>query len=131
MIKFTIKGNPITKKNSQRLVSVRGRVIPIPSKQYKAYEGEFIYQCMELGLFNKNLSTRLNIACVYYMQTKRKVDLTNLLSATMDCLVSAKVIEDDNCNIACTHDGSYVNYDKDNPRVDIVITELGRLNEQV
>jgi hypothetical protein len=40
----------------------------------------------------------------------------------MDCLVSAGVIEDDNCKIAASHDGSYVDYDKENPRVEIVIT---------
>lgn len=58
------------------------------------------------------------------MKTKRKVDLTNLLSGTMDCLVAAGVIEDDNCKIAYSHDGSYVCYDKENPRVEIEITEI-------
>ena len=96
----------------------------IPSKQYKAYESDFTAQCIDLGVCNKNLSKRLNIACVYYMKTRRKIDLTNLLSATMDCLVKAKVIEDDNCKIAYSHDGSRVFYDKYNPRVEITITEV-------
>lgn len=128
-MKIVIKGNPITKKNSMRLVNVRGRVMPIPSVQYKAYEKSFIAQCIDNKMFNKNISTTLNIACVYFMQTKRKVDLTNLLSATMDCLVSAKTIQDDNCSIAYSHDGSYVCYDKNNPRVEITFTELGGTNE--
>lgn len=96
----------------------------IPSKQYRAYERDFITQCIKLGVNDKKLSKRLNIACIYYMQTRRKVDLTNLLSATMDCLVKAKVIEDDNCKIAYSHDSSRVYYDKDNPRVEIIISEV-------
>lgn len=96
----------------------------IPSKQYKAYESDFVAQCIDLGVYGENLSKRLNIACVYYMKTRRITDLTNLLSATMDCLVKAKVIQDDNYKIAYSHDGSRVFYDKYNPRVEITITEV-------
>lgn len=114
--RIIIFGNPIIKAGNRHML--------IPSKQYKAYERDFVSQCIKIGVSNKKLSKRLNIACVYYMKTKRKVDLTNLLSATMDCLAKAKVIEDDNCNIACSHDGSRVFYDKDNPRVEIKISEV-------
>ena len=34
----TIKGDPRTKKNSQRIIRAGSRYIPIPSKQYKDYE---------------------------------------------------------------------------------------------
>lgn len=121
--KFTIYGNPVTKKNSSRIVMAGNRPRLLPSEAYSAYELNFKAECMVRGLWNKRLSRPLNIACVYYMQTRRKVDLTNLLSATMDCLVAAKVIEDDNCNIAASHDGSKVLYDKDIPRVEIEIRE--------
>lgn len=123
MLKFTILGEPRTKKNSGRIIMAGGRPRLIPSKYYVEYEQSFITQCMINYMKGKCLSQRLNIACVYYMKTHRKVDLTNLLSATMDCLVSANVIEDDNCNIACSHDGSYVDYDKEKPRVEITITD--------
>ena len=122
--KFTIYGNPVTKKNHSRIVFRGNKPKLLPSEQYSAYETNFKAECMIRGLWNKMLSERLNIACVYYMQTHRKVDLTNLLSATMDCLVTARVIEDDNCNIAYSHDGSCVKYDKNNPRVEITIKEV-------
>ena len=118
-MKITIEGNPITKKNSMQIVRFGNRPAIIPSKQYKAYEKEFIAQCMEQGFWNKGLNDEYNIGCKYYMKTRRRVDLTNLLSATMDCLVAAKVIEDDNCKIAVSHDGSRVYYDKEHPRVEI------------
>jgi len=63
------------------------------------------------------------VQCVYYMKTRRKVDLPNLLNATDDILVKAGVVADDNCTIVATHDGSRVDYDKENPRVDITITK--------
>lgn len=124
MMMITINGNPITKKNHSQIIKVGNRHMLVPSKQYKAYESDFVAQCIKLGVYGKNASKRLNIACVYYMKTRRKVDLTNLLSATMDCLVKAKVIEDDNCKIAYSHDGSRVFYDKENPRVEITIIEV-------
>ena len=39
MYKTTVKGKPITKKNSMRIVSNRktGKPFPIPSKAYEAY----------------------------------------------------------------------------------------------
>ena len=54
MITFTIKGQPITKKNSQRMVSVHSRetgkqrMIPMPSKQYELYKQDFAWQMKSL-----------------------------------------------------------------------------------
>ena len=58
------------------------------------------------------------------MATRRKVDLVNLLEATCDILVHTGVLEDDNSRIVTGHDGSEVRYDKENPRVEIEISEV-------
>ena len=121
-IKFIVPGNPITKKNSQRICKTKnGRSFIMPSKNYVDYENNF---CIFASRYKKKIDYPINIKCVYYMQTRRKVDLTNLLSATMDCLVSSGVIVDDNRNIAGANDGSRVFYDKENPRVEITISDL-------
>ena len=52
------------------------------------------------------------------------MDLINLLEATMDILVDAGILEDDNSNIVGGHDGSRVLYDKENPRADVYISPL-------
>lgn len=52
------------------------------------------------------------------------MDLVNLLEATCDILVHYRVLEDDNSKIVVSHDGSRVLYDKENPRVEIWITEV-------
>ena len=119
-IKITIPIQPRTKKNSQRIVIVRNRPMILPSKLYKDYE-------KECGLYLPKIDTikdRVEITCLYFMQTRRKVDLTNLLEATDDMLVHHKIIEDDNYNVIASHDGSRVFYDKENPRTEITIRKI-------
>lgn len=70
------------------------------------------------------ISACVNVRCVYYMKTARRVDLANLIEATTDILVKAHVLEDDNSKIVAAHDGSRVDYDKQNPRVEIWIEEM-------
>lgn len=124
-INIIIQGNPITKKNHSQIIRNKktGKTMLIPSKQYNNYLPVFVKECMAQHVYQKHINTPINIKCLYYMKTKRKVDLTNLLSATCDLLMSAGVIEDDNCTIVISHDGSRVFYDKDNPRVEIEITD--------
>lgn len=122
--KFTIYGEPRTKKNSMQIIKMGNRYSLTQNKKYKDYEKEFSYQVLGLGLGNLKYSQQLEISCRYYRKTKRRVDLTNLLGCTDDCLVKSGVIEDDNFNILVSHDGSRVFVDKENPRVEIEIKEF-------
>lgn len=70
------------------------------------------------------ISARVNVRCVYYMKTARRVDLANLIEATTDILVKAHVLEDDNSKIVAAHDGSRVELDRKTPRVEIEIEEM-------
>lgn len=123
MISLTILGKPITKKNSMRMVTNKktGRVFPIPSKQFVAYQKLFLSQVRRPQI---TIDQPVNVQAVYYMPTRHRVDITNLLSATHDLLVDAGVLEDDNSKIVVGVDGSRVFYDKLNPRVEIEITEV-------
>ena len=112
---------PVTKKNHSQIIRVQGRPMLIPSKQYKTYEKA----CAEyMPKMEHPLGSEYNVRCIYYMPTHRRVDLTNLLAATMDMLVKHGVLEDDNANIVVSVDGSLVKYDKNNPRTEITITEI-------
>ena len=116
---ITIPGRPITKKNHSQIVRRGNRSFLIPSKQYLEYEelcGLYIKGNDRIGI-----NTKINLKCLYYMPTRHRVDLCNLLAATCDILVKYGVIEDDNSSIVVSHDGSRVFYDKDNPRVEIYI----------
>jgi Holliday junction resolvase RusA-like endonuclease len=117
---FTIPLPPRTKKNSQRLVVINGRPRILPSKLYKEYEAN----CLPFMPHVKGLNRPLNVQAVYYMPTRRKVDLCNLHEALCDILVHYNVVDDDNSSIIATMDGSRVEYDKENPRTEVIIREV-------
>lgn len=62
--------------------------------------------------------------CVFYTETRRRVDLPNLLNAIDDAMVKSGLIIDDNRDIIAAHDNSRVFHDKFNPRIEIKITRL-------
>lgn len=121
-MKLTLYGDPRTKKNSARILRTRsGTPFVAPSKVYVDYETDCLRQIKKL---RSPISARVNVRCVYYMPTRRRVDLVNLIEATCDILVKAGVLEDDHCRIVAGHDGSRVEYDKENPRAEIWIKEM-------
>lgn len=122
-MKIILRGDPRTKKNSQRMIMAGGRMIPIQSKAFMQYQSDCLRQIT--GDKRLGITEPVNLRCVYYMQTRRRVDLVNLLEATLDILVDAGVIADDNSNIVASHDGCRVEYDKQNPRVEIEIERKG------
>lgn len=121
-MKIVLYGNPITKKNSSRILKNGGTRFVAPSKQYKRYERDCLRQIT--GLYKKHIDYPVNVRVLYFMQKRYRVDLVNLLSATCDILVVAGVLSDDNYKIVVAHDGSRVLYDKENPRAEIYIEEI-------
>lgn len=117
MIYYRILLRPVTKKNSQQIIRVNGRMMITPSAQYRKYE-------KQSGFFliptEPPIDYPVNVSCKYYFHPnkdgsipKNLPDLVNLIEATCDCLVKHKVIKDDNCRIIRSHDGSEVIYDAD------------------
>ena len=96
----------------------------MPSKQYKDYEAkakrELVLEAVRNGL-NEPIDYPINIQMDFYVNVRRRVDLTNLQEACLDCMVAAGIISDDNCNVAASYDGSHVHYDKEHPRTEIII----------
>lgn len=122
MLTYTLYGAPRTKKNSQQIHrNAAGRPFVAPSKAFAEYERSCLAQ---IKTPYRPVSDAVNVRCVYYMPTKRRVDKTNLEEAILDILVKAGVLEDDNRDIVAGTDGSLVLYDRDNPRVEITITEM-------
>ena len=118
IMNFAISTPPRTKKNSQQIITVKGRPMIIPSKLYKEYEKACAPYIPKI---DNPIDYPINLQCIYYMPTKRKVDLNNLLEATTDMLVHYKFLKDDNSTIVYSHDGSRVKYDKEHPRTEIYI----------
>lgn len=125
IMRLVLYGAPRTKKNSQQILqnARTGRAFISPSSAYKAYERDCLRQIS--GVYRAGLVEPVNLKAVYYMPTRRRVDLVNLLEASNDILVKAGVLADDHSGVIASHDGSRVRYDKSNPRVEIVIEEAG------
>ena len=122
LYRFIIPLPPVTKKNSSNIFINRatGKRFISPSDRYKQYEKDFMLLCPPIPIINYPI----NLKALYYMPSKRKVDLINLHSALHDCLVKKGVLLDDNCSIIVSTDGSRVFYDKVNPRTEIIIEEV-------
>lgn len=121
LIEFVIDLQPITKKNHQQIIWNKNtkRPMVIPSPQYKQYEKDAMW-----FIPLEKVEGKVNIKAVFYMPTKRRVDLVNLLQALLDIMVKRGIIEDDNSKVVVSVDGSRVEYDKDHPRTEVTITEV-------
>ena len=132
---YTIPLPPVTKKNHAQVVHTgqkcpvcrRGKNVRLlPSKQYREYEEAALW-CLQR---KEPIDTPVNVKCLFFMPTKRKVDKSNLEEACHDLLVVAGVLADDNRDIIASTDGSRVLYDKNNPRTEIYITDYKGAYEQ-
>lgn len=130
-IKYTVLGDARTKKNSQ-MIAGAGKRCPVCKKPEKQWirqgkpHDEFKRRAMEQlrPIPATPIESEVNVKCLFYMATRRKVDSLNLLAAIDDLLVDTQIIADDNSRIVVAHDGSRVLYDPQNPRVEITITML-------
>ena len=125
---MTILLAPITKKNSQRIIQrhmpSKGKTVPmiIPSAKYVSYAEAAGHFIKGKGM---KINYPVNVKALYYMPTRRRVDLTNLHESLHDILVKYEVVEDDNSDIIATTDGSKVIKGcKDNPRTEVTITVI-------
>jgi|SRR5208337_4030860 len=124
-MRVVIRGNPITKKNSQVIVGVgrqcpickrRAHVKPLPSKAFRAYE-----KIARAQLFGVQLVPGLvAVCCRYWLPTVRRPDLTNLLAASHDILEVCGIIQND-ANIMSVDGSRIVGKDAASPRVEIDI----------
>lgn len=136
-VTYIITGDPRTKKNSPQILYKGARCpackkgkIPfvMPSAAFKKYEARALTDLHPRP--QTPIECPVNVKCLYYMQTLRDVDLGNLLAATCDILVDARILKDDKSKIVVSHDGSRVLYSPDNPRCEITITRV-QVDEQM
>ena len=121
MLSYTVSGNPIVKKNTQKVVRQRGRTFVAYSAQYRSW----LHRAMDELALQKRPDEPIDypviLVCTFFMQTLRIVDLSALYEGIQDTLVKMEILKDDNFNIVIGHDGSRVHLDRDNPRTEITI----------
>ena len=117
LYEFIIKGDPRTKKNSSRAY---GRKL-LPSAAFMKYRESALPQLASQTMPPVPIGRPVTVCGKFYMQTRRKVDLGNLMNATLDILRDAQILVDDDCLNVPSYDGSRVYWDKNNPRAEIYI----------
>lgn len=121
MIKIVIPTSPRPKKNSQEIVFNKktGKRMVIQSKKYLEFEKE----CKKyIPVMEEPINFPINLSCKFYVNDARKRDIVNFVEAVQDILVKYGVLEDDNYNIVASVDNCTMEIDRENPRVEILIT---------
>lgn len=125
-LQFTIPTEPRTKKNHQQIRYNRrsGRRFISTSNEYKSYVAETSFILNQIKIKNKlkkPITGPVNVKAIYYMASRRIVDISNLHECLHDVLVHAGILLDDSCRVIIGTDGSRVRYDKENPRTEVTI----------
>jgi len=120
IIEFTLYGTPITKKNSQQILTNRatGKPFITQSNQYKQYEQDCVLQIPRQA--KQKIDQPCKVTTIFYMPDKRRVDVSNLVSAAHDILVAGNVLKDDSSAIVKII-VAWATVDKENPRTEILI----------
>jgi len=119
-VEFTIKGQPPSKSNCYRVITINGHGSLAKSKKLVDYEKFFLLQIppMYSGMMIEK-TMRVEIDCYYKTM---KPDLDNSAKTILDCLQKGRVIRNDNRVIELMM-RKYI--DKIRPRAEIKIKVLG------
>lgn len=121
MIKFIIKENVPSKKNSKEISVRNGRPFVRCSKRYMEWN-EYAVMSLRVQARGKKFS-QCKVMIDFYYGDKRKRDIDNGVASVFDTLKDAGIIEDDNYTlISKCHVRGF--YDKNNPRCEITILNL-------
>lgn len=118
---FTIDGEPASKSNSRKLVTIRGRPAFIKSEKARNYVKAFQQQCPNLDdvMFEEDVEVR---AKIYYRTRRPDLDESVILDAMQgliyknDRQVKRKVIE--------------WGLDKEHPRAEIIVLSMEPSKEE-
>jgi hypothetical protein len=135
-LRFVVLGPPISFKRAKKIIVINKHASLALTKEAKIYMDsaatQIRRQCAEITGLPIPKHIEINAAIKSYLPTKRLTDSSNLYQGVEDAMQSCRVtcnswcrmhaclIEDD-CQIR-THNGSNRLYDKNNPRVEIVLT---------
>lgn len=114
----TIFGNPPSKSNSYKIITINGHGSLGKTKALKQYENDFFIQCNQYR--NKNIDGYFELHLNVFYPSQRS-DLDNSLKIILDCLQRVKAIKNDN---KCVKIVASKFLDKSNPRIEFKLIEV-------
>jgi Holliday junction resolvase RusA-like endonuclease len=138
LLRFTIPGNPVTKKTHQRIMRVGGYPRIFPSKQYEEYEKYCKQFCLDVWKNQGKDPMKYGVAIKIKVWLSRWIlpDHVGILQSIGDILEKWGVIENDKYIHWTDFDPStgerehwFQGIDKENPRIEILIFRYKHLYE--
>ena len=124
-MKLIVLGNVKAKKNNKTMAVNKktGKMFPMTDKATAEYIKSAILQLKTQFAGYQITQYPINVQMVFYYPTKHRKDIDNSTSTILDCMVKAGVIKDDDVQhvneLYCFFGG----YDKENPRVEILLED--------
>ena len=112
--KQVILGQPPSKSNAYRIITIHGHGSLAKTQATKKYEESFFMQC---GIRNANIDKRFKLTMDVYFSSDRP-DLDNSCKVVLDSLQQCHAIKNDRL---CSEIHARKLIDKDNPRIEFVI----------
>lgn len=124
-MKLVVTGNVKAKKNNKTMAMNRktGKMFPMTDKATTEYMKDAIFQLRTQFAGNKITGYPISVQMVFYYQTKHRKDIDNSMSTILDCMKTAEIIEDDDCEHVNELYAFFGGYDKENPRVEIILED--------
>ena len=121
---ITIHGQTPSHKNSKLWT---GRVL-MNNKAYLAWRDDA--ELDVLGQMDKKYPDGVEVEMTFYVADRRRRDIDNMVASILDVLVSTGVITDDNCFVVRGIHAYYGGIDRQDPRAEVEICDLGEMSEQ-
>jgi len=137
LLKFTIPGNPVTKKTHQRIMRVGGYPRIFPSKQYEEYEKYCKSYCLDVWKSQGKEPMKFGVAIKIKVWLSRWIlpDHVGILQSIGDILEKWEVLDNDkyihwtDYDTENNHEHWFQGIDKENPRIEITIFRYKHLYE--
>lgn len=119
-----IYGQPPSKSNSYRIVTIKGHGSLAKTPALREYEKKFYLQCGAYRDMNIDGFFRLEVDVYFH---SNQPDLDNSLKCLLDCLQGCKAIKNDRL---CTEIHARKFIDKNNPRIEFTISEVNGVEQR-
>lgn len=123
---FAVPGHPRTKKTSQRVIQVKGRIRVIPSKVTLEWSNDAQLRLQaQMGRYRGvtfHDGQQWNLRAVFYRKQETTADLVGHVQALCDVLQAAGVVGNDRQIRGL--DGCRMEVDERNPRVELALEEM-------
>lgn len=122
---LVVKGNVKAKKNNKRVVYNKktGKPFIMTDKTTDDYQKDAVRQLKEQWKGLRIIDYPITVQMVFYYPTKHRKDIDNSMTTLLDCMKTAGIIEDDDVTHINELYAFFGGYDKENPRVEIILED--------